>query len=783
MDRKLKRRWHFVPVCTLAGAVGLALISVPAQAASSYTVPIPLHPVASDLRLIGASDEGVAVERTDIDNGLAGGKELWTGPVGGDLTFRPELNLNVSDQQAPSALDVSGPTLAWYENLQRAGSQPKVPHRLNILTGEDTTDAVPSIARPGAFNGESWFTDAVLSFAAPPGTYGPPLMRYRVGKGPGGGLSPEVLVAGVPGHLGVGLAADAHAVLRATRDNTTTPTGYDLDVVDLHDGQVERIAEGTDEILGVALSEDFLVWSTRDAGGGSTIHQRDRDDLTNAAEDLKYVESDAAADVSHLAAGEGGVAYLIPGTAGADAVIVNGATADRVDLPYDASGLAAVGTGFYTASRGSSSASRSWSDREGVYRINTTGMTRVATIPAANLTPERLSLSSGRLRYSDRSDLTSPGLPVYERGVRGDRRASFTEETRLPNTSGEMAFSGARGVLGLPGEAGWQLLDRGVETARIEAAGTPNVSGAYTLIGGRVFRPDGEKIYTEPVPAGTTAGADDLFGSRVVYARTLGDGSSEIWVDDAETKAPTKLVTLAACAGAPLPRVSIWGELVAWSNSCGDRLFVRDLRTGETRQAAAGPVGRTMLLTLSEGTLTWMGSSLQQTTVLDLTTSTLAPVVLPQYAARIAVDDHLIARTVGRRPGDVQARAVMSPLPFQPKYAPRLISALGPLGFTPNGDGVGDTWRPQFDITKPMRSVTLKIMDRTGTRTLARIDGTAPDGSVRDVSWNGLSDKGVQQKQGIYRWTLTGRSDDGDGTLIGADGSAAATGTVELTHS
>ncbi len=251
-------------------------------------------------------------------------------------------------------------------------------------------------------------------------------------------------------------------------------------------------------------------------------------------------------------------------------------------------------------------------------------------------------------------------------------------------------------------------------------------------------------------------------------------GAATIWVDDVEKKMPTALATLDVGCD---PRVSIWGELVAWSSSCAGGTHIRNLRTGVTRQVA---VGGQEQLSLSEGTLTWSYEDSGPAMVMDLTTDYLAPVRLSGLSRLTTVDDHLVAREVKDELWSPTTRMEMSPLPFTQKLPPRLIAALSPLGFSPNGDGKGDVWAPQFDITKPMRSVTLKIQNQAGTKTVATFDGTAPDGSVRGMQWNGLSSKGVQLPPGTYRWTLSGRSADGDGTLIGTDGSATASGTIDL---
>ncbi|MBT0773294.1 hypothetical protein KIH74_30395 [Kineosporia sp. J2-2] len=779
------RRW-LTPFGVAAIAVTVLAPAGPVRAASDYTVPIPLHPAPAGLRLIGASAAGVAVQQDDVDGGYPAVNPVFTGPTGGELTRRSALNPTLSSSYSPEGLTVVGSTLAWTQPLQRAGSRPYEANRLNILTGENQKEA-GTIGAPATFNGESWFSHEVIGYADLPENWQRPLRRYHAGTQDRFGMRTDILIPNVKGVIGGPLTSDAGAALRATRDGATGLSA--LDLVTLKDGTVTRIAEGPEEIAGVALGGGLLVWATKTADGFA-VHQRPR----AGGDVVTYAEPDANADVGHMVAGEAGVAYLVnhqpdPGNPSADStgiVIVDGEQAHRRDLTYTAAGLAAVGDHFLTASAGYAGFEPYYSDTAGVYQVTEDEFVRVATVPAATLPAQQLSLSAGLLRYSDASGPAYPGAPaagrpVFQRTVTGQRRAKFSEESRIgARTSGQMVFSAARGVLGVPDQQGvWQLLDRGQETATIEAAGEkPNVSGPYTLVGGRVFRPDGEQIYTEPTPAGTTSGDDDLFGPRIVYVRTDGAGASTIWVDDAERPAPVELAAVDAGCDGSTPRVSVWGELVAWTTSCGERAYVRNLVTGATREAAVGAAhGR---LSLSEGTLSWSHDGFAPVGVIDLTGTHLAPVVLPGGAAPAAVDDHRVARQVREFPWSLTVRTEMSPLPFTRKLRPRLIAALGPLGFSPDGDGRGDVWAPQFDLTKPMRSVELTIQNPAGTKTVARIDGTAPDGSVRDLRWNGLSSKGMQLPGGTYRWTLSGRSADGDGTLIGRDGAAVVSGTIDL---
>jgi hypothetical protein len=295
------------------------------------------------------------------------------------------------------------------------------------------------------------------------------------------------------------------------------------------------------------------------------------------------------------------------------------------------------------------------------------------------------------------------------------------------------------------------------------------------LIGGKVFRADGAAIYTEPKKRGTSFGGDDLFGSTVIFSRPRGDDRAEIWLDNAERPHPVKLATLAACEVGTA--VSIWGEQVAWAPLCeGSRITVRNLRTRSTRTVATHGSYLDQMQ-LSEGTLAWNES--YQDHLLDLTSPTSTAVTLPDYARMSVVDDHRIARDVRTNPIHGTPNPQLRRLPFDPKCAPRLIGWMGARGFTPNGNGHADTWAPQFDVTKPLRTATLKITTLSG-KTVRTLTGSAPDGSLRDLAWNGRSTKNAILPVGTYRWTLTGSADDGDGNLIARDGTTRITGTIEI---
>jgi hypothetical protein len=179
-------------------------------------------------------------------------------------------------------------------------------------------------------------------------------------------------------------------------------------------------------------------------------------------------------------------------------------------------------------------------------------------------------------------------------------------------------------------------------------------------------------------------------------------------------------------------------------------------------------------LVLGEGTLAWQAPG-ETTRVLDLTSSTSHPFTFAGKATTIALDDHRIARRVSDT-----GRIVVYRLPFGGTYRPRMLGTFAPTGFTPDGDGRADTWSPQFDVSKPVADVVLRIKGDKSGRTLRTLTGTAPDGSIRDVHWDGRSGAGTRLPEGSYRWVLTAQAADGEGPLVTERGGTTVSGTVNL---
>ena len=353
-----------------------------------------------------------------------------------------------------------------------------------------------------------------------------------------------------------------------------------------------------------------------------------------------------------------------------------------------------------------------------------------------------------------------------------------------------MAFSAGRGVVSgvvTRTRYTWRLLDRGRTTAIVHqpytyqetgladaryapASGSdiryPDLSGPYLVAAGHVFTPAGREIYARPGAAEgkkvPSSGTDDLFGPRLVFARSV--HGSDIWLRDLDRpESPSNPVKIAHTNRSEAA-VTIWGNTVAWQS--GARQI--SLRTLNSKKIRRIPTSAALYeLTLGEVTLAW--TSRQRTYLLNTRSADSGPVALAGTGNTIRLDDHYLARRVNA--GNVVAYRN----PFTDAYRPRLIGTFAAKSFIAPG-----SWKPEFDLTKPVKDVRLVIRSTKTGSTLRTLAGTGPDGSIRDLAFDGRNAKGKVLADGTYHWQLLASAKDGDGTLIGIRGEKQVTGTVTI---
>jgi hypothetical protein len=769
-------------------AVGIG----PAQAAQPPHVAVDLHDAPTlDLDLTAAGPDGVAVAYQDdfdnSDNTVYGGA---IGSAAPELALRPLLG-RTPQYVYTERLGTVGNTFAWYGETS---NDPNVPdriqlHRTDLVTGADTMVAVP--AMPFAFTGDGWLTWVEKDKSVV-------LVDFATG-------ARTTLITNIIGMDN--WAADRDGLLiQSLSPDTGGLRDYRLDLVTFAHGtaplKVERLADSKDFIGSVGMSPDTVAWIVHDIDVAHPVRialrARSGGPISEYDEKTLYIDN-----FQPLAVGSGRAAYSVGEPAGSFLRVVaagsGGAAATAVDVPLPHVGryVFASGGEFVTAVSGPPATA-------GVYRTAGDAIHRVGIVPTPQIGAVSVAFSAGRLYYADQSDPPAGttgvlGLSVWSRTVSGKIAPVLSGETYYPQRASQLrdipqrsiSFSAGRGSVGSPDPSvyQWVFLDRGKVTGRAtqtrpdesDSNGLindihPVTSGPYTLVRGKVYRPDGTLLYTRPGEGSIQSAQDDIYGNLLIYS--LADykkNTDTIWLRDLskpKSSSNPKRLALYKCGVACPLRVAIWGDIAAWATG-PSQLAVRNLTTGKSRKIAAG--GIIQELTLGEGTMAWQASG-YTTHLLDLTSATSKVVTLGGKGTTIALDDHYLARRV-RANGAV----LVYRLPFGKAHKPRLYGTLAPSGFSPNGDGRADTWSLAVDATKPLTGVTLKIVGPKSGKLFRTLTGTGPDGSVRDLIWDGRTQAGKALGVGSYRWELTAEAVDGEGALIAVNGSSKIAGTFKIT--
>ncbi|MCE0540236.1 hypothetical protein LWF15_32555 [Kineosporia rhizophila] len=753
-------------VSALLGLV-LALPTTPAHANTNST-PVPQHKSEQvSLTLLGGSDEGYAVQAGVLN---ASGSGLFTGAPGEQMTRR-ELPVPADRMWDVSFLGVVGQHLGYVLDLPGSPTRYEM-HRMNVISGVDTALGTVS-SRPLAYTSDSWI-----------GATGGYLISTRFADG-------TVTRLAKVGQNLWNLDLTTDGVLVVSSDNQGQ---IFLDVIDFGSGEVERVATET-SVLGYDISPTTITWwSNQTVGEPQVIKIRER----SGGPVTRYEETDDYADNVPKVAGQQGIAYLYwrDGIWRLRTVSSSG-VAETIEVPDDSAYLMADGDRWLFGTGGRS-------EHIGVYEVQGSTVDRVATVGAPNAPVQGISFAAGRIYYSDNpifdpfdsSPLQTPAMQVWSRPVTGLGSPVFGDETEEAGTAylpggpdDSMSFSAGRGVVSGPITGGtftWRLLDRGKTTATVKQDWSfqptgesddryPNASGPYMVAAGHVFDPTGKLIYSRPGAAagniGAWSGTDDLYGPRLVYSRTAKKpGYTDIWLRDLDRPKsrsnPGKLATVKADS----PKVTIWGNTVAWQSG-GREISLRTLSSAKVRKIRiTGPL---VELTSGEGTLAWNANA--KTYTLNVDDPASRPWAYAGAGRTLRLDDHFLARRVN-------TGAVVVYRSYTVPYRPRLIGTFASGSFTPNGDGRADTWTPQFDLSKPVTGVKLTIRSTKTGSVLRTLTGTGPDGSIRDLVFDGRNAAGKELAEGTYSWQLTASALDGEGAAIGVRGEKKIAGTVGISR-
>jgi hypothetical protein len=779
------------------------------------SVTVPAHVENPDrLTLIDASPERfVAVQGTPTPY------RVLTGAPGSVLAHRFDLTLGAQ------LVGLSGSTLCWL--TQERDSVTWLVHRRDLAEADTDTDTVADGAEAGAekaiietyFEPVAWTPDGWL--AAGNGS----LVRHVIGG------RTVTLLTGIDTDLygtGVEVRADdqgAVVLYRELEDSGDVRSriglitygrpgieilsGTDPDADDTEAGAGDGAELDDDAPFGpevVALSPDTVVWLSETAADGRIqVNRRLRSGGATATDAVPVghsVEAIAATD-DQIAIQTSGRSWD-PGRVD----LLRGGSWRTVALPGALTdGVRAAGPEFAAVVTDDH---RKVDLQLGIYGFGAADPARAATTVPARLRVADLNLSAGQLNYTDYGPLGPLArASAWHRTVTGSaalqlgppRELGHEETTDYPQTEDGPAaaetgsgspissFSAGRGVLWSlrriqevgEGDAAieyrFRLLDRGRVIKNLEVGGYPGealegagasgnrlrASGPYLLINDQVFRVDGLR---EADLRYRFVSAADLFGPSVLFSTRHG----QVQLFDVRrplSASNPKIITgegicdsLHVCAGA----VAIWGETLAWLRLDGT-IRVRSQLTGAERTIDPGrPVTG---LRLSEGVLSWVEA--EGLRVLDLRSPASVPIAVSGLQKAV-VDGGLIA---GVQPGGaIRVQA----LPFARRYRPRLIGVLAPAGFSPDGDRKADTWSLQADFSTPVTGARLTLT-RAG-RVVRVLTGSGPDGSIRNLVWNGRTAAGKRAPAGTYRWRLTASGTAG--AALAPGGRGPITGTVVL---
>ncbi|MFT3971175.1 MAG: FlgD immunoglobulin-like domain containing protein [Micropruina sp.] len=116
---------------------------------------------------------------------------------------------------------------------------------------------------------------------------------------------------------------------------------------------------------------------------------------------------------------------------------------------------------------------------------------------------------------------------------------------------------------------------------------------------------------------------------------------------------------------------------------------------------------------------------------------------------------------------------------------PRLLGLIAPT--TLNNLSSTAAWKPEIDATKALGKGSLTIKNSKGKAVRTISVPAAPNGSIRDITWNGRTTSGTRVPAGTYTWELTTPAADGTGNLVRVDGTSALknatgiNGTIKVT--
>ena len=717
-------------VAALVGGLVATTISSSALAADATgTQVLPIDYVESPLQLSGAA-EGVVTVADTRHGGLYQGTTGALNKVAGTFRIRPE---------------VAGTSTWWREWGSTGAVFVRRPNDGSAITRR------PAQCIVGA--NRTGFLDNRM-----PDTY-------------------YVTDAGVATKLPAGFAG----VEAAEMDATTAIAGrYDeaaastsVVVTGLAAGSVARTlwsAPGS-ERPSFALSQSSVAWLSASTTAGSiTFNRQPKAGGTTSSVTVPVAYINSGLALTDTAALVGNYENLY---------VVTSAGVKAVQAPAGVDLLnSGVSDGTRLLVRGVGSGSLS-----GIYEVDPTTAiaTKVLSFPKTAAVIDSLELTGGALWGTDRAD-GQPNARIWKRSISGTTVGAQTLPFATLRASGSTSFSGNRMATGATrATGGFDFYDGGTRTWGAAEGYANKASGPYTTVRVKdsagvfqtqVRRFDGALVFQFPA----TLHFEDIYGSRVVWSNR--DGSivyRDLALPTSATNPRTLVPACTSCQRIP----AIGGDLVAYSDNQSSAITAINVNT-LAKTATTSP-GSSWRIKVDDGVVAWALDS-------NTTTAGKQPVVAwngVNGSAPVTVADDTSSTLFDVGDGRLAWESFdgsvrVAPVGFGGKGRPRLLGSYGNVStFAPNVSGQATTWKPQFDVSKGLSSLTLTIA-KSGTTVRTFTGGSTPTGAIRGIAWDGKNSAGALVGNGTYTWTLTGNAIDGTGAVAAINGTSAVTGSLNV---
>ncbi|HQY98551.1 MAG TPA: FlgD immunoglobulin-like domain containing protein [Propionicimonas sp.] len=387
--------------------------------------------------------------------------------------------------------------------------------------------------------------------------------------------------------------------------------------------------------------------------------------------------------------------------------------------------------------------------------------TAPVTVTSLLLTPTRL------LALDNRPDSTADGFQASERKVAA---SGIGDEALLQGRVQNLGASAGRTLAEVDGRlrvgdrdaTGYLPLPKyGSDPSTLSGPYFLSATVAYT----QVSRVDGAALRKGSIRA--------LFGSLAL--RLNNSTRNRFEVLDTVTGSTQRVTVPAELSPRTFSCLGLWGDWVIGVKTAGDSddvtTAVINYRTSQTWTHLGYPIawgdGFAVLDVPGSGDapddyLVWRFES-------DTTEK------LPDTVVRAPATDGTsrLAYTTG-------SELVLRTLDGVGASAPRVLGIVAPATINL---AAGRLLRVELDATKALSRGTAEIRDAAGGLVRSLSFGAAPDGSVRDLVWDGRDAAGTPVPLGDYSWSLAATAADGTGSLVKVDGSAGVGGGVRVVGS